>query len=136
MLAIGRSSPTTELVLHHHLSIDPWERPAPRVWAQRLVRIGVAAAPDNAAVLGRPVTVNVIGSKVALREALHNLVDRLCAERAHAKAGEIVASELRFRIGRCHQHAQKGGARLENGDAVARDYARNAVRRRGRRTVE
>ena len=96
----------------------------------------MAAAPDDATVLGRPVTIYVIGRKVALREALHNLVDGLSAERAHAKAGEIVACELRFRVGRCHQHAQKGGTSLENGDAVARNYARNAVRRRGGRAVE
>eukprot|EP00964_Phaeocystis_antarctica_P151500 scaffold119109_cov68-Phaeocystis_antarctica.AAC.10 len=131
LLAVGRSSPAAALVLYHNISVDPWERPAPRVWVQRLVRVGVAAAPDNTAVLGCPVAVNVVGREVALREGLHDLVDGLSAERAHAQAGEVVACEPRFCVGRRHEHAQKGGARLEDSDAVARNYVRNTVGRRG-----
>eukprot|EP00964_Phaeocystis_antarctica_P001551 scaffold819_cov84-Phaeocystis_antarctica.AAC.2 len=131
----GRFNQLT-FVLHHHLTVNPWERPTPRIRAQRLVRISVAAAPDDATVLGRPVAVDVVGREVALSEGLHDLIDGLSAECTHAQAGEVVACKPRFHVGHRHQHTQKGGARLENSDAVTRNHASDTVRRRGGRAVE
>ena len=109
-------------VFEPHLADDPRQRVGVRIGAQRIVGIAVEVRPDHAAVLGRPVAVDVLRRHQVHAELLHRRAGRLGAEGRHAQAAQVVLAHVAgvLRVG--HDGLQEGHAGLEDAHPVALDH--------------
>ena len=82
LLTVCCPPPRTAFMLcNHHVSVDPWQRPTSRIWAERLAAVCVVtASPHDAPVLCGPIAVDVVSSEVGSSESVHSLIHRLGAE--------------------------------------------------------
>ncbi len=97
------------------------------IGAQGVVVVAVEVGPDDAAVLGGPVGVDVLGRHDIHAELLHSGADWLGAESADAQARHIVLLHIGqiLRVG--HDAFEEGDAGLEDLHAVALDDAGEAA---------
>ena len=135
LLAVGGGAPAV-VEAREHVARDPRQRPGACVRAKGLVDVAVAARPDDAAVLRRPVGVDVRCRHVAHRKGVHRIVDRLGAERAQPQAAQVVLRQHGVAVWHHHQHPQECGARLEHRDMVTLDCGAEAAGWGDRRALD
>ena len=113
--------------LHPDIAEHPGQRVGVGIGAQGVVVVAVEVGPDDAAVLGGPVGVDVLGRHHIHAELLHGGADWLGAERADAQARHSVLLHIGqiLRVG--HDAFEEGDAGLEDLHAVALDDAGEAA---------
>eukprot|EP00966_Prymnesium_polylepis_P027725 640827-Prymnesium_polylepis.4 len=83
---------------YHHLAINPRQWPRTTVCAQRLVDVAEAMAPDDASVLGRPISIDTRWGQVRRREAMHLLAEWLRAKDAKTKGVKALLLKQLLRV--------------------------------------
>ena len=105
------------------IACDPRQRVGVGVGAQREVAVAEVVRPDDAAVLGRPVGVDVPGGHQLHAELLHHRRGRLGAEGRDAQRAARVRAHILDVLGIGHHGLQEGDTGLEYVDLVALDDA-------------
>ena len=114
-------------VFHPHIADDPRQRESARIGRQREITVAIEMRPGDAAMLGRPIAVDVLRRDILHAEGLHRRRAGLGTEGGDAQAAEVVGLDVLqiLRIG--HHRLQEGDAGLEDGDAVILDHGGKAA---------
>ena len=121
-------------VLDPDIPHDPGQGIGVRVGVQREVGITVEVRPDHAAVLGGPVTVDVLRRHQFHAELLHRRAGGFGAEGGNTQAAQVVLLHVAHVLRVGHDGLQESDAGLEDAHAVAFDHRRVAPGvREGRR---
>ena len=110
------------------IACDPGQRVGVGVGAQREVAVAEVVRPDDAAVLGRPIGVDVPGGHELHAELLHHRRGRLGAEGRDAQRAARVRAHILDVLGIGHHGLKEGDAGLEYIDLVALDDTGEAAR--------
>ena len=117
----GRRRRRRVRILHPHVPADPRQGPGVRVRAQGEIRIAVEMGPDNAAVLGGPIAVDIVGCDLRHAEGLYRRRGGLGAKGRHAQRRQVIGLHVAQILRVLHDRLQEGHPRLEDGHLVALD---------------
>ena len=124
-LAIGRPD----------ITLNPWQWVGVCIGAQRKFRVAVKVRPDNAAMFGGPVRVDVLRAHQIHTELLHGRRHRFGAECRDTQRGEIVAAHVVSILWIRHHDLEKRDPSLEDRHAIPLDDRCEAARTRKDRST-
>ena len=114
-------------ILDPDIADDPGQGIGMRIGLQREIVVAIKMRPGDAAMLGRPIAVDILRHDMPHAECLHRRRSRLRAESRDTQRPHVVAFEIgevrrvrHYRLQECH-------TRFQNSDIVPLDHRRKAT---------